>query len=206
LALHGIVLLAGMQSGGSAKDTARKEVPQTLAIHARLIPGQPIYQPVTDKSVEIVGSNTPVEGLNRDPSNVIADNARPPLFSSSLRSSASLVEPQDAVVDLGDGIGFSNEPEYLPRNLLSVAPTAQTSIIIPYPPEVAGTGRYAGIFALFIDELGEVRSVRMEDQRLPPAMERAVRQIFMQTRFSAGQRDGKDVKSRIRVEIVFDTI
>ncbi|WP_411884491.1 hypothetical protein [Polaromonas sp. YR568] len=206
LALHGIVLLVGMQSGGSAKAIVRKEVPQTLAIHARLIPGQPRYQPETDKSVEIAGSNAPVEGLNRDPSSVIAENARPPLFSSSSRSSASLVEAQDGVVDLGDGIGLSNEPEYLPRNLLSVAPAAQTSIIIPYPPEVAGTGRYAGIFALFIDELGEVRSVRMEDQRLPPAMEQAVRQIFMQTRFSAGQRDGKDVKSRIRVEIVFDTI
>ena len=89
---------------------------------------------------------------------------------------------------------------------MSVAPVAQTTIVIPYPPEVAGTGRYAGIFALFIDELGEVRGVRMEDQRLPPAMERAVKQIFMQTRFSPGQRDGRDVKSLIRVEIVFDTI
>jgi hypothetical protein len=205
--LHGTVLLVGMQSGGSAKDIARKEVPQTLAIHARLIPGQPTYQPDTDKSVEIVASSTPVEGLKPDPSNVtnIADPARSLLFSSSSRSSASSLE-QDSVGDLGQGIGLSNEPEYLPRNLLSVAPAAQTSIVIPYPPEVAGTGRYAGIFALFIDELGEVRSVRMEDQRLPPAMEQAVRKIFMQTRFSAGQRDGKDVKSRIRVEIVFDTI
>lgn len=206
LALHGIVLLVGMQSGGSPRDISRKEVPQTLAIQARLIPAQPAYQPETDKSVAIVRANTPVEGLNTDPSNVVADKAGPPLFSSSSRSSASLVEPQDSAVDLVDGIGLSNEPEYLPRNLLSVAPAAQTSIIIPYPPEVAGTGRYAGIFALFIDELGEVRGVRMEDQRLPPAMEQAVRQIFMQTRFTAGQRDGRDVKSRIRVEIVFDTI
>lgn len=207
LALHGIVLLVGMQSGGNAKVIARKE-PQALAIHGRLIPGQPAYQPDTAKSVEIAGSSTAVEGLNPVPSRVtdIADHARPLLSSSSLRPSASLVEPQNLVADLVDGIGLANEPEYLPRNLLSVAPAAQTSIVIPYPPEVAGTGRYAGIFALFIDELGEVRSVRMEDQRLPPAMEHAVRQIFMQTRFSAGQRDGKDVKSRIRVEIVFDTI
>jgi hypothetical protein len=208
LALHGSVLLVGLQSGGIAKDVARKESPHTLAMHTRLIPGQPTFQADTDKAVEISGSNTPVEGLNPDPSAVtaIADQARPPLLSSSSRSSASLVEPQDHVVDLGRGIGLSNEPEYLPRNLLSVAPAAQTSIVIPYPPEVAGTGRYAGIFALFIDELGEVRGVRMEDQRLPPAMENAVKQIFMQTRFSAGQRDGRDVKSRIRVEIVFDTM
>lgn len=207
VALHGVVLLIGLQSGGNAKDIAKREA-QTLAIHGRLIPGQPAYQPDTGRPVEIVGSTTSVEGLNPAPSRItdIAGHARTPLSSSSSKPSASLVEPQNPVADLVDGIGLSNEPEYLPRSLLSVAPVAQTSIIIPYPPEVAGSGRYAGIFALFIDELGEVRNVRMEDQRLPPAMEQAVRKIFMQTRFSAGQRDGKDVKSRIRVEIVFDTI
>lgn len=208
LALHAVVLLVGMQSGGNARDMARKEVPQPLAIQARLIRNQAAYQPDIDKSVAIGGSNTPVEGLKPEPSDVanMAGHAKLPVSSSPLESSASLFEPRNSAVDLGSGMGLSNEPEYLPRDLLSVAPAAQTSIIIPYPPEVAGTGRYAGIFALFIDELGEVRGVRMEDQRLPPAMEQAVRQIFLQTRFAPGQRDGRDVKSRIRVEIVFDTI
>jgi hypothetical protein len=97
-------------------------------------------------------------------------------------------------------------PEYLPRSMLSVAPTPQTSIVVPYPPEVAGSGRYVGVFSLFIDELGGVRHVRMEDSELPPAMEEAVRQTFLQIQFSSGERDGQHVKSHIRIEVVFDII
>ncbi|MEO8022840.1 MAG: hypothetical protein ABI660_13295 [Polaromonas sp.] len=87
-----------------------------------------------------------------------------------------------------------------------MVPAPQAPIAIPYPPEVAGNGRYAGVFSLFIDELGSVRHVRMEEPALPPAMEQAVRQTFMQIQFSSGERDGQHVKSLIRVEIVFDTI
>ena len=205
LALHGIVLLAGSLGGGESKRIASKEIPQPLAIQTRLLLSQPADQSGIASRAEIaVSGEVRTNNLSGDTN--ITEPATPLAVTSPLISTASLSKPGNSEAHLDPGLGLVNEPEYVPRNQLSVVPVAQTSVDISYPPEVAGPGRYAGVFSIFIDELGEVRDVRMEDQRLPPAMERAVRQTFLQTRFSVGQRNGQDVKSHIRVEIVFDTI
>ena len=94
--------------------------------------------------------------------------------------------------------------EYIPRPLLSVAPVAQTPVLLVAPAGDAQRGRYVGILALFIDEDGRVRGISASEPFLPPAFEQAARDAFMAARFLPGELDGQAVKSRLRIEVVFD--
>lgn len=102
----------------------------------------------------------------------------------------------------------SLDEEYLPRSALSLAPEALGEVLLAYPPE-APPGRYGGVLTLFIDADGGVRRVRSEPARpgeadLPPVFEEAARQAFLAARFRPGERDGRPVKSRIRIAVEFE--
>lgn len=108
-------------------------------------------------------------------------------------------------VDLSAGAGDqASGSEYVPRPQLSTAPRPSTPVVVPFPAEVTSPGRYAAILALFIDETGVVRRVRVDGPSLPKPMEDAARDSFLQAHFSPGEVDGRQVKSLIRVEVVFD--
>lgn len=100
--------------------------------------------------------------------------------------------------------GDASGDGYVPRPLLSVAPVATAPVVIASPPGKAELGRRVGVLALYIDEQGRVRRIEAEQPLLPEAMERAAREAFIDARFRPGQVDGHVVKSRIRVEVVFD--
>lgn len=117
----------------------------------------------------------------------------PAVLASTTLSAGEPAAPADAV----DG-------GYIPRPFLSIAPNALAPVDIPTSPETAVPGRHVGVLALYIDELGRVRRIEAEQPALPEAMERAAREAFMAARFSPGQVDGHVVRSRIRVEVVFD--
>lgn len=93
---------------------------------------------------------------------------------------------------------------YLPRQLLSEPPEAQTEIVIESPPEENFPGRRIGVLTLFIDEEGQVRHVAPDDILLPPELEQLARDAFMAGRFSPGRINGQPTKSRMRVEVVFE--
>ncbi|MBT2300810.1 energy transducer TonB [Variovorax paradoxus] len=92
----------------------------------------------------------------------------------------------------------------MPRPLLSVPPIAQTPVMIAAPPGESGIGRHVGILSLFIDEEGRVQHIAANEPLLPPTFEQAARDAFMSAQFAPGQVDGRVVKSRVRVEVVFD--
>ncbi|MCR8957674.1 energy transducer TonB [Variovorax sp. S2] len=93
---------------------------------------------------------------------------------------------------------------YMTRSQLSAPPVAKTAIVLEPPPGQLVAGRVAGILLLFIDEQGRVQRVDAEESALPPAFEQAAREAFMAAEFSPGEIDGRAVKSRQRVEVVFD--
>lgn len=93
---------------------------------------------------------------------------------------------------------------YLPRKRLSMPPIAKTAIVLEPPPGEMVSARLVGILLLFIDEQGRVQRVDAEEPTLPPAFEQVAREAFMAAEFSPGEVDGRAVKSRQRVEVVFD--
>lgn len=94
--------------------------------------------------------------------------------------------------------------DYLPRPLLTVPPIAKTRISLVTPASETQFARYTGILSLFIDETGRVQHIAANEPQLPPAFEQAAREAFMAAEFSPGERDGRPVRSRVRVEVVFD--
>lgn len=85
-----------------------------------------------------------------------------------------------------------------------MAPRPSSRVIVPFPKEITSIGRHTAILALFIDETGLVRRVRVDGPSLPKPMEEAARDAFLQAHFSPGEIDGRRVKSLIRIEVVFD--
>lgn len=95
--------------------------------------------------------------------------------------------------------------EYLPRPLLTQAPQTLAPVMVEFPLQVGDVGRYATVLALFIDEAGVVRRIRVDGQSLPEPFEAAARRSFLNARFRPGQLQGQVVKSLVRVEVVFDS-
>lgn len=99
----------------------------------------------------------------------------------------------------------SDDDRFIARSLLSVAPLALQPVTIDYPVFAGDVGRYVSELSLYIDETGTVVKVRVESDPLPPPLEAAVRSAFMNLRFRPGEvADVGVVKSRIRIEVVFD--
>ncbi|MDO9236712.1 MAG: hypothetical protein Q7U28_11880 [Aquabacterium sp.] len=94
--------------------------------------------------------------------------------------------------------------DYLPRPLLSAPPVVRTPVLMAAPPGETEIARRVGTLSLFIDEHGQVHHIVANEPRLPIAFEQAARDAFMAAHFSPGQLEGQAVKSRIRVEVVFD--
>jgi len=116
-------------------------------------------------------------------------------------SSASLPLPAIGLVLPG----IDSDDDYYPRALLTLPPTPIDTVVIDYPPIADDRGLHASELTLFIDEAGRVARVRVEGAALPAALEEAARSAFLNARFRAGEASGQAVKSRIRVEVVFDS-
>ena len=117
------------------------------------------------------------------------------------RAPAAVEGPGPAVQRAGHG-GLD---DYLPRRLLTQAPISDRPFELPYPPTGPVQGHYVAVAALYIDEHGGVRDVRFEGEPLPSALHEAARESFLGARFSPGEVEGQPVKSRIRIEVTFES-
>ena len=100
--------------------------------------------------------------------------------------------------------GF-DEAEYMPSARLSVRPSAVDEISVPYPDGVDHRGVSKAILTLFIDEEGAVVRVKIDKSDLPPQLQEAATNTFAQARFHPGRIDDRPVKSRMRIEVTFDS-
>lgn len=94
--------------------------------------------------------------------------------------------------------------EYIPRPQLSIAPIPRAPILIAPPEGDKEPARRVVVLSLYIDESGHVRHIEADDNDMPPAYVQAARTAFMAATFSPGRLEGQQVKSRTRVEVVFD--
>ncbi|WP_156793928.1 hypothetical protein [Leptothrix ochracea] len=101
--------------------------------------------------------------------------------------------------------GEEGDDHYWPRSALSTPPQARERIDL-IAPESLPAGIYRGELTLFIDDDGTVRRVRVENGNLPDWLHDIVRQQFLKIRFQAGERLGQTVRSRMRIEVEFETM
>lgn len=140
---------------------------------------------------------------------------QPPASADDLQPQAATEAPPEtlAVADAAPPIEAAPSPtpasdsgdsEYIPRPQLSVPPVPESPVLVAPPPGLYPPERITGILSLFIDENGKVDHILVSGKPIPPEFEALAKQAFMATPFHPGQQDGHAVKSRIRVEVVFD--
>jgi hypothetical protein len=95
--------------------------------------------------------------------------------------------------------------EYVPRAMLTVVPEPTQPVSISYPRDGPAEGHFKALLALFIDEQGVVQRVRSDGAALPPALEAAARDTFLNARWKPGQMGGRVVGSLIQVEVIFES-
>lgn len=103
--------------------------------------------------------------------------------------------------------GVAGWDHYLSRSQLTVVPSPRADILLGYPGDGPAVGRFVLTLTLYIDEAGDVRRVDVaSDEALPDALRQAARSAFAGQRFSPGERAGDLVKSRIRIEVVYESL
>jgi hypothetical protein len=97
--------------------------------------------------------------------------------------------------------------DYVPRPRLTVVPRPGTDIRLAYPADGPAIGRFVATLTLYIDDEGWVRRVEVAgDETLPAELRLAAREAFAGLRFSPGEVDGIVVKSRLRIEAIFESL
>lgn len=206
LAMHGLLLAAlapGRPQEGGSPALAATRKGGVRSISVRLIPDSPVAAGVAAASAPDASVPSAAASGVPDLPKPASDAASAAALSASAASAPSRDVESSAVAAAGLA-GELAPGGYLPRGLLSIAPAATAPVIIPTPGGSVELGRHVGVLALYIDEQGRVRRIEAEPPALPAAMEQAARETFMAAQFSPGLVDGHPVKSRIRVEVVFD--
>ena len=93
---------------------------------------------------------------------------------------------------------------YIASSTLPVRPEPIGNIAVPYPTEVKRSGIVSLGLTLYIDEAGRVVHIDLDDTTLPPAFHQAAWMAFSKGRFQPGRIDEGPVKTRMRVEVLFE--
>jgi protein TonB len=198
LALHAAAWIAARPVAGARPGGAAPPVP-TVQVRFVEPPRAPVRPPDAPAPSAPAATEAP-------PAAVVA---RAPQVESTAAVPPSLAEPPPAAASFAANPGpddaAGNGPEWMPRSMLSVAPRPLAPVNIPFPPEVSGVLHLRAELSLFIDEDGVVRRVRLDTAPLPAALDEAARGAFLNARFAPGERDGRPVRSWIRVEVAFDS-
>lgn len=95
--------------------------------------------------------------------------------------------------------------DYYPHEALTVRPAPRGVVQIDYPAFEGERDYYVSELVLLVDETGVVSRVLVAGPPLPAPLDGAARSAFSQALFTPGELDGRAVRSRIRVEVVFDS-
>lgn len=98
-----------------------------------------------------------------------------------------------------------DESIFIPSAKLSVRPVPVGEILVPYPEGFEGRGLSKAILSLFIDEEGAVVRVNVDKSAVPVQFQEAATEVFARASFRPGEIDGRPVKSRMSIEVTFDS-
>jgi hypothetical protein len=228
IAAHAVVLALPARPAAHTRGGAERPD----ALHVRVVSSAPaatVDAIPSQQGRDALPNPAPLErGVSAEP---IARAAPSPLLHAEPHdeprssSGATKASAAEAVDDLGpvvrgapDGIDIvvdstawalarvaTADDAFVARTLLSVAPHPLEPVIVPVPDFVRAGEIHRGELTLFIDETGTVVQVRPESDTLPDALIDVARRAFMAVRFAPGElTDLGAVKSRIRIEVVFD--
>ena len=179
--LHAALLLgapvaARLESGGSAP----RVQPQALTVR-QFLGGWNMMPPSTVTVERLAAVQAELPAQPRDPQAVM-----------------------EAVMEAAPSLAVGDDSLYLPRRQLDEPPRPLDAIDLPWPANGPPAGHFSSAVSLFIDEVGDVQRVRIDEPGLPDSLQAIVQDVFLHARFSPGILMGQPVRSWIRIEVVFD--
>lgn len=96
-------------------------------------------------------------------------------------------------------------PYYFPAHELDRKPEAVGEVPLVYPADMPRVAHSRVVLSLLIDERGDVGKVIVETTDAPTELAQLASRAFAGVRFKPGMRDGAAVKSRLRVEVTFES-
>lgn len=121
-----------------------------------------------------------------------------PVPPRSDKSSASLQAPLSF-------LSAFVESEFASAESLTQRPAPASDVVIPYPAGPDVPGRVSVHLTLFIDESGQIVRVKALDSDIPDRFVEAAKVSFQSALFSPGLTAGGPVKSRVKIEVTFDS-
>ncbi len=195
MSLHAALLSVPVREARAPVQTGGSGLSEATSVRILARPVEPGIS--TSEGHAVAVGSTPSTGLA--PGREQEDSARGVLVS---RLGSALITPEPGGLALRLP-GVLGDDDFFGRQSLDVPPVPVAPVLIEYPAEEENAGTHASELTLFIDEAGNVVRVRVDGQ-LPPAMEVAARSAFMGARFAPGHVDGLAVRSKIRVEVLFE--
>jgi protein TonB len=126
-----------------------------------------------------------------------------PLASAPVNSLASEQTPGLPAIN----IPLVEDPTYYPALEVDVHPAAQHDIIPLYPDQAADDKITGSVILLLnLDEGGLVQEISVEESDPPGHFDQAALEAFRHARFSPAQKQGRIVKSRMRIKVTFDLV
>lgn len=130
-----------------------------------------------------------------------------PVAAQSQLVTQSDRQTQDRLAErplLGVQTGFA-EDAFVPAHLLLQRPVPNADVVVTYPEGPESPARVRLLMTLFIDERGVVAQARADDAEVPTRFVEAARVAFLGATFVPGLTDAGPAKSRLRVEVNFDS-
>lgn len=199
IAAHAVLLAVPVRPVGAATGAP---IPQTLQLRWLEQPAPPTAEAATESGLQLLAAH-----LAPLPKPSAALPQTPLIKELAIAPTMPVTQPDlPPLSGLAVGGAADEDDLFVARALLSVPPTPLGPVVLAHPPAFPGVGRFAAELTLFIDETGAVVRVRTEGAALPPMLEDAARNAFMNVRFRPGElAEHGVVKSRIRVEVVFES-
>lgn len=130
----------------------------------------------------------------------------PTLTTASSASGSTRPAPTVTDEELpGIPLEIPQQDRYLHRQELNLAPRLLAPIVVPYPEQVQKFGKFHAILSLYLNEIGNVDRVEVDSSDLSLEQLKETIQTFRRAHFSPGEKDGTPVKSRLRIEVLFDS-
>lgn len=97
-------------------------------------------------------------------------------------------------------------PVYFTYAELDQRPSPLKPIIIDFPSDVLNEGRVEGILLLYIGLNGKVERVETIQSTSFPSLDHAAKEAFMRGAMQPGIKDGKAVRSQMKVAVEFEAL
>lgn len=109
------------------------------------------------------------------------------------------------VNDSQNGASLPSPASYLNASELDVRPQPTIPLTIPFPDATLSEEMVTGVLVLYIGLDGKVDKVEVMDSTLPPLFEQVARESFINAVMHPGMKDGKAVRSSMKVLVEFES-